>query len=548
MKLGALMQSGPAAPADRTQRGDLLGGTVAGIVALPLMLAFGEASGAGPIAGVWGAIIVGFFAAILGGTPSMVSGPTGPMIVVFAGVFTSVEGDLSLVFPAVVLAGLLQIAFGVMGIGKYIKLVPYPVISGFMSGIGVIIIVLQLSRLVGSSPSGSGTIAAIESIPDAFRSPDVAATALGVLTLLIVFLWPSRWAQYLPGALIALIVGTIIGSFLTVPVIGDIPLGFPDFTVPGFSSDTITVVLEGAIILAILGSIDTLLTSLIADNLTQTRHASDRELVGQGIGNAFAGLFGAMPGAGATSTTVVSMRSGGRGRLAGATHAIVLAAIVLIAGPLAESIPHSVLAGILIKVGVDILDVSYLRRAHRGPRLDLVLMVVVLAMTVLVDLISAVAVGVVLAALGFVKRLADQQLENFDPDEGVFTDAERRMLREADGRIAVFRFDGPLSFGAAADLSHEARERMHGDTGAMVLDFGRLAFVDMSAILAIETILAEASKSRTSVFVCRMNDEVQQALTRVDVPEHFSFMDRPSAIEAALSAVRGRPAEPQSAG
>lgn len=534
-------------PSDRTLKGDVLGGTVAGIVALPLMLAFGEASGAGPIAGVWGAIIVGFVAAFLGGTPTMVSGPTGPMIVVFAGVFDSVDGEVSLVFPAVVVAGLLQIVFGVLGLGRYIKLVPYPVISGFMSGIGVIIIALQISRLVGSQPEGSGTLAAIEAIPGALGSPNGPATALGLVTLAIVFFWPQKLAQYIPGALIALVIGTIaasqVGWFADVPKIGEIPLGLPDFTLPSFNADTIGVVLEGAVILAILGSIDTLLTSLIADNLTQTRHASDRELAGQGVGNALAGLFGAMPGAGATSTTVVSMRSGGRGRIAGATHAVVLAAIVLVAGPVAESIPHAVLAGILIKVGIDILDVSYLRRAHRGPRLDLVLMVVVLVMTVLVDLITAVAVGVVLAALGFVKRLADQQLDNFDPASESFRDEELQLLEDADGRIVVIRFDGPLSFGAAADLGHEARERMHGDTGAIVVDCGRLGFVDMSAILAIETILDEASKSRTSVFVCRMNEEVQTALTRVDVPEHFSFEDRLSAIEAAHYAVKGRHAD-----
>lgn len=534
--------SGIRNPDDRTVRGDILGGAVAGIVALPLMLAFGEASGAGPIAGVWGAIILGLFASVFGGTPTMVSGPTGPMIVVFAGVFTSVNGDPSLVFAAVVVAGLIQIVFGLLGLGKYIKLVPFPVISGFMSGIGVIIIALQTSRLFGSRPDGSGTLPALEAIPGAISSPDIAATALGVLTLIIVFTWPKRWQNYVPGALIALVVGTIAARFVEVPVIGDIPLGLPDFTVPGFSSDTIGVVLEGAVILAILGSIDTLLTSLIADNLTQTRHQSDRELVGQGIGNAAAGLFGAMPGAGATSTTVVSMRSGGRGRLAGATHAVVLAAIVLAAGPLAETIPHAVLAGILIKVGIDILDVDYLRRAHRGPRLDLVLMATVLIMTVLVDLITAVAVGVVMAALGFVKRLADQQLANFDPADAQLSGRERDLVEAADGRLAIFRFDGPLSFGAAADLSHEARERMQGDVGAIVVDFGRVAFVDMSAIVAIETIFEAAGSSRTSVYICRMNDQVQEALDNVKVPEHFSFDDRATAIEAAYFAIQDRDA------
>ena len=532
-------------PADRTLRGDILGGMVAGIVALPLMLALGDLSGVGPIAGVWGAIILGFIVAILGGTPSMVSVPTPPMIVAFAVVFQDVNSDPSLVFPAVVLAGLMQILFGVLGLGRYIKLVPYPVISGFMSGIGVILIIVQILPFLGLSTE-SGTRATIRAIPDAMGAVIGPAVVLGIVTLVILFLWPSRLGQYIPGALVAVVVGTLaatqIAFFEGVPAIGDIPLGFPELTLPGFSSDTIGIVFRGAVTLAVLGSIDTLLTSLIADNLTQTRHASDRELAGQGVGNAVAALFGAVPGAGATSITVVSMRSGGRGRLAAATHSIVLLIIVLVAGPVAELIPRAVLAGILIKVGLDILDTGYLRRAHRGPRLDLVLMVVVLFMTVFVDLITAVAVGVVLAAIGFVKRLADQQLENFDLDTELFNDEERTLLDNAGGRIVVIRFDGPLSFGAAADIGHEARERMHGETGAIVVDCGRLSFVDMSAILAIEAILDEASNSRTSVFICRMNEEVQTALTRVDVPEHFSFDDRQSAIEAASFAVfRGDP-------
>lgn len=532
-------------PNDQTLRGDILGGTVAGIVGLPLMLALGDLSGVGPIAGVWGAIILSLIVAILGGTPSMVSVPTPPMVVAFAVVFEQVNSDLSLVFPAVVLAGLMQIIFGALGLGQYIKLVPYPVISGFMSGIGVILIIVQILPLLGL-PSESGTRSAIQALPDAVGVASGPAVLLGVITLVILFVWPSRLAQYIPGALVAVVVGTLAGSqiafFDAVPTIGDIPLGFPEFTLPGFSGDTIGLVVRGAVTLAVLGSIDTLLTSLIADNLTSTRHASDRELAGQGVGNAIAALFGALPGAGATSITVVSMRSGGRGRVAAAVHSVVLLVIVLVAGPAAELIPRAVLAGILIKVGIDILDTGYLRRAHRGPRLDLVLMVVVLFMTVFVDLITAVAVGVVLAAIGFVKRLADQQLENFDPDTESFNEEEQKLLAQAGGRIVVIRFDGPLSFGAAADIGHEARERMHGETGAIVADFGRMSFVDMSAILAIEAILDEASTSRTSVFISRMNEEVQTALTRADVPEHFSFDDRQSAIEAASFAVfRGDP-------
>ena len=343
----------------RDIRGDIFGGITAGVVALPLALAFGEASGAGPIAGLWGAIIVGFLAAVFGGTPTQVSGPTGPMIVVFAGVFDSLDGDLGLIFATVVLAGVIQIAMGVLRLGRYINLVPYPVVSGFMTGIGVIIILLQASRLFGGAPDGGGTINAIRAIPMAISEANSAAVILAIITLLIVFLWPSSLGKFVPGALIALITGTALGQVITgAPLLGDIPTGFPDFVIPSFSSDTLSIVLEGAIVLALLGAIDSLLTSLVADNMTRTRHNSNRELIGQGIGNSIAGLFGGIPGAGATMRTVINVRSGGRSRLSGAVHSVLLLAVVLILGPVASQIPQAVLAGILVKVGWDILDLS----------------------------------------------------------------------------------------------------------------------------------------------------------------------------------------------
>jgi SulP family sulfate permease len=340
-------------------RGDIFGGLTAGVVALPLALAFGEASGAGPIAGVYGAILVGFFAALCGGTPSQISGPTGPMIVVFAGVFASLSGDVSLVFATVVLAGALQIAFGVLGFGQYIRLVPYPVVSGFMSGIGCIIIALQLARLFGHEPAESGTIPALLEVPNAVTNPNPGALGVGVLTLAIVFFWPGHWGRYLPGPLAALITGTIVSLALTdVPILGAIPTGLPEFIVPSFSSDTLLIVFEAAIILAILGAIDSLLTSLVADNMTRTRHDSNRELIGQGIGNVAAGFFGGIPGAGATMRTVVNIRTGGVTKISGMLHSLLLLAVVLVLAPLASKIPHAVLAGILVKVGYDIIDKS----------------------------------------------------------------------------------------------------------------------------------------------------------------------------------------------
>ena len=524
-------------------RGDIFGGLTAGVVALPLALAFGEASGAGPIAGVYGAILVGFFAALFGGTPSQISGPTGPMIVVFAGVFASLSGDLSLVFATVILAGLIQILFGVMGFGQYIRLVPYPVVSGFMSGIGCIIIALQLARLFGHEPEGGGTIPALLEVPNAVGNPNVEALGIGVLTLAIVFLWPASWGRYLPSPLAALIVGTVASLGLSnVPVLGSIPTGLPEFIMPSLSNDTVLIVFEAALILAILGAIDSLLTSLVADNMTRTRHRSNRELVGQGIGNVAAGFFGGIPGAGATMRTVVNIRTGGVTKISGMLHSLLLLAVVLILAPLASKIPHAVLAGILVKVGYDIIDLSYLRRAHRGPRFDLALMVMVLSLTVFVDLITAVVAGVVVAAVAFVKQVADAQLAaaagESDDSKQSLSDAETALLQECGDRLTYFDFGGPLSFGAAADLGHHVRERIsQKHHTSLVLDFGRVPFMDVSAVRAVETIAQDAAHAGKHLYVCGINDDVAANFEGLGVSEHLPegirFTRRLDALTAA---------------
>ena len=525
-------------------RGDIFGGLTAGVVALPLALAFGEASGAGPIAGVYGAIIVGFFAALFGGTPSQISGPTGPMIVVFAGVFASLSGDVSLVFATVVLAGVIQIAFGLLGFGQYIRLVPYPVVSGFMSGIGCIIIALQLARLFGHEPAGSGTIPALMEVPNAVSNPNWEALGIGLLTLAIVFRWPARWGRYLPGPLAALITGTVASLGLsTVPVLGDIPTGLPQFIMPAFSSDTLLIVFEAAMILAVLGAIDSLLTSLVADNMTRTRHHSNRELIGQGVGNTIAGFFGGIPGAGATMRTVVNIRTGGVTKISGMLHSLLLLAVVVVLAPLASKIPHAVLAGILVKVGYDIIDVSYLKHAHRGPRFDLALMVMVLSLTVFVDLITAVVAGVVVAALAFVKQVADAQLaaaagENTESVDGL-SELESTLLNECGNRLTYFDLGGPLSFGAAADLGHHVRERISPTHHtSLVLDFSKVPFMDVSAARAVETIALDAAHAGKHLYVCGINDQVTASLEGLGVSELIPVTSRFETRVDALSAAR----------
>lgn len=529
-------------------RGDIFGGITAGIIALPLALAFGEASGAGPIAGIWGAIIVGFFASLFGGTGSNVSGPTGPMVVVFAGVFASLSGNLALVFAAVVLAGLLQISLGVFKMGQYIRLVPYPVVSGFMSGIGCIIIALQMSRLFGHEPDGGGTIPALSAIPGAIIDPNMAALLVGTVTLVTIFTWPAKIAKFIPGPLAALVIGTLLSLGVHgAPVLGDIPSGFPSFLMPEFSTGTFAVVLEAAVLLAVLGAIDSLLTSLVADNMTRTRHDSDQELIGQGIGNTVAGLFGAIPGAGATMRTVVNIRTGGLSKISGMLHAVLLVAVVISLAPLASKIPHAVLAGILIKVGYDIIDVGYLKRAHTGPRLDLALMAMVLLLTVFVDLITAVAAGVVLAALAFIKQLADQQLKQFsgeDQSSLVTTPEEKTLLAKVHGEVTMFDFGGPLSFGAAADVGHQVRERVKHKTTAIILDFSRVPFIDVSAARAVETIIRDAHDAGKIVYETGMNETVRKTLTGLNsirqLPVDVSYETRLEALRAAVGLILSR--------
>lgn len=535
----------------RHLRGDIFGGITAGVVALPLALAMGVASGLGPIAGLYGAIFVGFFAALFGGTESQVSGPTGPMTVVVAGVVASIaihpdlSGNVELIFTTIILAGIFQILFGFFKLGDYISLVPYPVISGFMSGIGGIIIILQISPLLGQV-APSGTLDALMYAPTALGNMNIAALMLGLLTLLIAMKWPANLAKFVPGPLAALIIGTVISVFIgSVPILGAIPTGLPELHLPVLTQASFLIVAEAALVLAVLGSIDSLLTSLVADNMTRTRHHSNRELIGQGIGNAVAGLFGGAPGAGATMRTVVNIRTGGKTRISGMVHAIVLLAVVLGMGPLASFIPHAVLAGILVKVGLDIIDWSYIRNSHRGPRWDLVLMIIVVALTIFVDLMTAVAAGVVLASLAFVKQVANQQMERLKASHLIRHTASPReleMIDKAGDLLTIFDFSGPLSFGAAADLGHHARSQLQGNTLAIVLDFSRVPFLDVSAALAVETIAKDAEHANRRLYMCGMNQEVKSVLSALEADQHLHeahhFERREQAIEAAMQGIK----------
>jgi len=507
-------------------RGDIFGGVTAAVVALPLALAFGVASGAGPMAGLYGAIFVGFFAALFGGTPSQISGPTGPMTVVMAGLVTQYAHEPAMAFTVVIMGGGFQILFGALRFGGYISLVPYTVVSGFMSGIGCIIIILQVAPLLGEPTPGGGTLAVLMAMPDILANIRPEAMAVGLGSLAIMYLTPKRVTRIVPGALIALVAGTAVVwlALPGVPVLGDIPTGFPEPQLPTFSVAALPGMVGSALILALLGSIDSLLTSLVADNMTRTQHRSDRELIGQGIGNVVAGLFGAIPGAGATMRTVVNVRAGGATPISGVLHAAVLVAIVLGLGPLAGQIPHAVLAGILFRVGIDIVDWGFIRRAPRAPRSAVGIMLTVLGLTVFVDLIVAVAAGIVMASVLLVKRMADMQLANIKAAEGQARDPacdlgmtpdEETILDAHSGDILLYRFSGPLSFGAAKGMAR--RVVVQASYKVLVVDLTAVTYADTSSALAVEDILNRARDLGLAVIVVRLAPPADDIFTRLGI-------------------------------
>ena len=521
----------------RNVKGDFFGGITAAVVALPLALAFGNAAlgEGGAIYGLYGAVIVGFFAALFGGTPSQVSGPTGPMSVTVAGVMTSLaavgvnqslaSGEaLPLVMAAVVVGGLFQILFGVLRLGRYVTLVPYSVISGFMSGIGVIILLIQVGPFLGISTKG----AVVDSLSMLFAdfTPNWAAAGIGVMTLGIVFLTPKRISRAVPSPLLALLIVTPIsvlafGQGDIIPRVGDIPEGGLQFSMPNFGNHLPTVIRAG-LVLAVLGAIDSLLTSLVADNITQTRHDSERELIGQGIGNTVAGLFNGLPGAGATMRTVINVKSGGSTPLSGMVHSAALLVVLLGAGPLAARIPNALLAGILIKVGLDIIDWGFLLRAHRLSSKTAVLMYGVLLMTVFWNLIWAVLVGVFVANMLTIEGLTETQLEGMEEANAPEGDHElpwedRVLLDQCRGKAMLFRLSGPMSFGAAKGITE--RLALVENYTSLILDVSEVPRIGVTAALALENIVQAAHAKGRRIFLVGASGRVRQRLERLGMED-----------------------------
>jgi SulP family sulfate permease len=488
-------------------RGDLFGGLSAGVVALPLCLALGALSGLGPEAGLYGAIALGILGSLFGGTAVLVSGPTTPMTLVSAGVVAACmlpdgKVNLALVVTVFLLTGALQVLMGLLRLGSFIRYVPYPVISGFMSGIGVLIVIQQIFPMVGMvAPSSDAAtiVARLHTLPAGFAWP---VALLATATLAIIYLLP-RVTRAVPASLVALVLVTA-GSLLfgvAAPHIGAIPSGLPPVVVPELDFTRVGFIVTAAFELALLGAIDSLLGALLADNLTKTHHASNRELIGQGVGNMAAALIGGLPGAGANIRTIVNIEAGGTTRLSGVIHGLFLLAVLLGLSGVVQYIPNAVLAAILVTAGLSCIDLRGLGHITKVPRTDAALMLLVLVLTVFSGVIVAVVAGLIVASFVFMKKVAD--LSEQQTTIGPLADepwADELNLPVADrGRLLVKHVEGPLFFGFARGFSDIAPAARAGKL--LVLRMDRVSFMDQSGAYALQDALIDLKAAGLRILI-----------------------------------------------
>jgi SulP family sulfate permease len=585
-------------------KGDLFGGITAGIVALPLALAFGVSSGLGPSAGLYGAIFVSFFAALFGGTNTQISGPTAPMtavsMVVIAGIVTSFEGDISKALPAILtvflLAGLMQVGLGLIGLGKYIKYIPYPVVSGFMTAIGVIILVTQILPSVGyypkedaefvnqfkpqaeeiildnilkeeagegilvledfketvkraekitqtqilkesqtlASKEASGVLGSLKVLPRALGNINWLELLLALGTILIIYGF-KRITKVVPSTLVALLVmsGIAFGFGLDYRPIEEIPSGLPIpnleiFT--GFSLGSITPYIFTALTLALLGAIDSLLTSVVADNMTKTKHKPNKELIGQGIGNSIGAIFGGIPGAGATIRTVVNINAGGKTRLSGMLSGVLLLVILLALGPVASQIPAAVLAGILITVGIGVMDYKGLKAIPKMPRPEVTIMLIVMVLSSVWNLVYAVGIGLIIASLMFMKKIGDltakeSNITSFKkekawPDEVDFP-------ANIEGKVFIKHIKGPLFFGSTSDFQQLIKQ-IPDTASTIIIRMERMQYIDQSGLYAMEDVLIDLVREGKRILLVNIIDQPRYLMEKIDlipdlIPEEQIF-------------------------
>jgi len=574
-------------------KGDAFGGITAGIVALPLALAFGVSSGLGPSAGLYGAIFLGFFAAFFGGTPTQISGPTAPLtavsMVLIAGIIQANDGDLNRALPIILtvflLAGLFQILLGFIGVGKYIKYIPYPVVSGFMTAIGVIIIVTNILPILGyyveddqefiqqfkphaeeiminnilkeeaeegllvledfketvrraekiskdeilnesrilAQKETSGVVGAIKSIPRALQSINYLELILALSTIIIIYGF-KKITTKIPSTLVALLVvsGVAIFANLDYRPIEEIPGGFPipNFGIfTNFSLGAISPFIFTAITLAFLGAIDSLLTSVVSDNMTKSSHNPNKELMGQGIGNSIAAIFGGLPGAGATIRTVVNINAGGRTKLSGMVAGVFLLVVLLAIGPVASKIPAAVLAGILITVGIGVMDYKGLKAIPNIPKAEVVIMIVVLLLSTFWNLVYAVGIGLIIASIIFMKKMGDATAEKSDVKslkEEKAWDDELNFPEELKEKVFIKHIKGPIFFGSTSHF--QILSKQVPDTAVYVIvRMEKVPYIDQSGLYAIEDALLGLEKKNIHSLIVDIQNQPLYLLESIDI-------------------------------
>lgn len=517
-------------------RGDIFGGLTTGVVAIPLALAFGVATGMeeGAQAGLYSAILLGFMAALFGGTAPQVSGPTGPMTVV-ATAFLATGAQPAHLFLAVVLGGLFQILFGLMGLGHYVRYVPRSVVSGFMSGIGVIILLLQLQPILGDK-AAPGPLKALAGFTDSLARLNPTALLLGLSTIALIYLFP-RITKAVPSTLVALIIMTAAAQILglKVPTIGDLPSGLPQLQLMMPSADAISHILLAALTLAILGSLDSLLGSVVVDNVTGTKHHSNKELVGQGMGNMLSGAFGGLPGAGATMRTLLNIRSGGKTALSGVIHSLLLLAVLLGLSRYASQIPLSVLAGILVTVGISIIDYQGLRLLKHSPRSDRVVLLLVLSLTVFVDLITAVQMGFLVACLLFLKNLSDREITN-SGSLASMVEAETPEAKALAEKVRVIQAEGPVFFGTSEAFIVSLEDDLT-DVKALILRMPRVPLIDQTGAFTLQEFVRKMEEKGITVMLSGLPTEPEKVLRNLNIiPETIPESSvQPSLAEAVIA-------------
>ena len=585
-------------------KGDAFGGITAGIVALPLALAFGVSSGLGPSAGLYGAIFLGFLAAIFGGTPTQISGPTAPMtavsMILIAGILQTNDGNINEALPIIltvfVMAGLFQVIIGAAGLGKYIKYIPYPVVSGFMTAIGLIIIITNILPILGyytendmeriqkfkpqaeeliienilkdeaeqgllvledfretikraelisdeeilnealilAKKETSGVVGAIRSLPRALRAINFMELLLALSTILIIYGF-KKITTKIPSTLVALLVvsGVAMIAKLDYRPIEEIPNGFPmiNFDIfTQFSIASVSPYVFTAITLAFLGAIDSLLTSVVADNMTKTNHNPNKELIGQGIGNSIAGLFGGLPGAGATIRTVVNINAGGKTKLSGIIAGIFLLSILLAIGPVASKIPAAVLAGILFTVGVGVMDYKGIKAMPSMPASEVIVMIVVLLLSTFWNLVYAVGVGLIIASLVFMKKMGDAMEETSDVKtlkaETSWTD-ESNFPEEMKEKVFIKHIKGPIFFGSTSFIQVLAKQ-IPPTASHVIIRMDRVPYIDQSGLYVLEDVLLELEKNEIHVLLVDIQKQPLYLMKSIDIvpdliPEEHIF-------------------------